>query len=132
MFLLRLPFDDGAAWGAQTRDAHRLDAWETARALWPQFVFGAASLALATIASPRLALWSAPLTFGYLAAFPFALASASPRLGAWLARIRLCAVPEERDPPAIIDALRQREQGSLVEVRERVAEPAYTLSRPVA
>ncbi|CAN2533277.1 Glucans+biosynthesis+glucosyltransferase+H [Methylocapsa aurea] len=124
VFLLRLPFDDGAAWGAQTRDAHRLDAWETARALWPQFVFGAASLALATIASPRLALWSAPLTFGYLAAFPFALASASPRLGAWLARIRLCAVPEERDPPAIIDALRQREQGSLVEVRERVAEPA--------
>ncbi|HEY8066175.1 MAG TPA: glucans biosynthesis glucosyltransferase MdoH [Methylosinus sp.] len=124
VFLLRLPFDNGAAWNAQTRDAHRLDAWETARALWPQFVFGAAALALATIASPRLALWSAPLTFGYLAAFPFALASASPRLGAWLARVRLCAVPEERDPPAIIDALRQREQDSLVEVRERVAEPA--------
>jgi len=108
LLLARLPFEGEAGWTAQTRDAHRLGAWETARALWPPFAFGVLVLALAGLSAPALALWSAPSTFGYVAAFPFALASASPRLGAWFARAGLCGVPEEFAPPAILGRLLRR------------------------
>ncbi|MBG0811400.1 glucans biosynthesis glucosyltransferase MdoH [Methylosinus sp. H3A] len=108
LLLARLPFEREAGWTAQSRDAHRLGAWETARMLWPPFAFGVLVIALAGLSAPELALWSAPLTFGYVAAFPFALASASPRLGAWFARAGLCGVPEEFAPPAIFDRLRGR------------------------
>ncbi|WP_159730691.1 glucans biosynthesis glucosyltransferase MdoH [Methylosinus sp. Ce-a6] len=106
--LARLPFEGEASWSAQTRDAHRLDALETARVLSPPFAFGALVLALAAGSAPALALWSAPSTFGYIVAYPFALASASTRLGAWFARVGLCGVPEEFAPPPILERLRAR------------------------
>lgn len=125
--LARLPFEGEASWGAQTRDAHRLGAWETARVLWPPFAFGALILALAAASAPALALWSAPSTFGYFVAYPFALASASPRLGAWFARARLCGVPEEFEPPTILERLRRpktkggREAVAITSSDERVS-----------
>ncbi len=49
--------------------------------------------------------WSLPLTAGYLLAIPFAVVTASPRFGAALARLKLCAIPEEFAPPAEIRAV---------------------------
>ena len=60
--------------------------------------------ALAALSLPTF-LWSLPLTFGYLVAVPFAVATASPVLGTLLARLRLCAIPEEFEPPAEIRAI---------------------------
>ncbi|OAI30475.1 glucosyl transferase family 2 [Methylosinus sp. R-45379] len=117
VLLARLPFEGEAGWSGQSRDAHGLGAWETARALWPAFAFGALVLAIAGFSAPSLALWSAPLTFGYVAAFPFALASAWPHLGAWFTQAGLCGVPEEFAPPPIFARLRAPQR------REATPEP---------
>ena len=45
--------------------------------------------------SPAILVWSLPLTLGYLLAIPFAMATASPRLGLAIARRGICATPEE-------------------------------------
>lgn len=123
LLLARMILRGGSAdWDAQTRDAHGLDAGETARALRPAFLFGALVLTLAAVSAPALALWSAPSTFGYIVAIPFALASASPNLGAWFARMGLCGVPEEFAPPAIFGRLQRRPERK--EEAEAVATPA--------
>ena len=94
------------AWGGQARDARGL-GWGTAfAALWPSVAFGLAVLGATAAQSPAAALWSLPVTLGHLVAVPFAVATASPRLGRWLASRRVCAVPEEIAPPPEIAALR--------------------------
>jgi membrane glycosyltransferase len=75
------------------------------RGLWPPFLFGCAICGALAAFSPATLAWSLPLTFGYLVAFPFAVATASPRLGAFLARHGLCAIPEEIEAPAEIAAV---------------------------
>ncbi len=50
-------------------------------------------------------LWSLPLTLGYLAAIPLAVATASPAAASLFGRLQLCAIPEEFDPPREIAAL---------------------------
>jgi membrane glycosyltransferase len=105
-FMVGLFFGRSVAWSGQSRDVHGV-AWATAaQGLWPPFLFGLAICVALAWLSPTALLWSLPLTIGYLAAFPFAVATASPRLGARLARSRLCAIPEEFDTPAEIRAVR--------------------------
>jgi membrane glycosyltransferase len=57
------------------------------------------------------ALWSLPLTLGFLVAIPFAVWSAEPALGAASVRSGLYAIPEEINTPAIVAKLRAREAG---------------------
>jgi len=102
MFLAGLPFGRTLGWAGQTRDAHGLTARAAARLLWPHLLFGAAAMALAGAFAPRLLAWSLPLTFGYVAAIPFALVSASPKLGASFVRAGLCPAPEEFETPQIL------------------------------
>jgi membrane glycosyltransferase len=105
LFMIGLAFGRSVVWSGQSRDAHGV-AWSTAlTGLWPPFLFGLAVCgALAALSLPTF-LWSLPLTFGYLVAVPFAVATASPVLGTLLARLRLCAIPEEFEPPAEIRAI---------------------------
>jgi membrane glycosyltransferase len=96
LLLLFLPFGRTIDWGAQARDAHGV-SWRTAsRAFWPHLTFGGIVLGIGALFAPRLALWSLPLTFGYVAAIPFAVATASPKLGQSFMKWGLCATPEER------------------------------------
>jgi membrane glycosyltransferase len=106
LFMIGLPFGRSVIWNGQSRDAHGV-AWSTAmRGLWAPFLFGAAVCAALALLSPATLLWSLPLTLGYLVAFPFAVATASPRLGALLTRGKLCAIPEEFAMPGEIRAVR--------------------------
>ncbi|MBY6242142.1 glucans biosynthesis glucosyltransferase MdoH [Methylosinus sp. Sm6] len=100
--LLKLDDRSGREWRGQKRDAHRLSWRGAARELWPQLLFGVPVLMLAAEASPALLLASLPLTIGYVAAIPFAVASASPWLGRAFQTAGLCATPEELDPPALL------------------------------
>ncbi len=93
--IVALPFGHKIGWGGQRRDAHRVSFRDAARALWPQTAFGAILFALGLAMAPDLLLWSLPLTFGYLAAIPFAMVTASPRLGAAMSRLGLLKTPEE-------------------------------------
>jgi len=102
IFMTGLMFGRTVIWGGQARDAHGI-AWSTAFAgLWPQLVFGIVVLGLMAYASPTLALWSLPLTAGYVLAIPFAVFTAEPALGGWLRARGICAIPEEIDTPAVV------------------------------
>ncbi len=109
IFLAGLAFDRTIGWGAQTRDAHELTLRSAAQALWPHLLFGAAVMTLTGGVTPQLLLWSLPLTLGYVVAIPFALATASPQIGAWFVRVGLCATPEEFATPRILRALSRKE-----------------------
>ena len=96
-FIAGLPFGRRIIWEAQQRADNIVPLGEAVRGLWPQLVlglvFGAALWRLAPGALP----WALPTLAGSLLAIPFACVTASPRLGRWMKRRGLCAVPGERD-----------------------------------
>jgi membrane glycosyltransferase len=102
-FMLGLPFGRVVGWGSQARDAHALSWQRAARLFWSHTVLGLVVLVPPMIVAPAVALWSLPFTAGYVLAIPFAVITASPRLGALMARWRLCGVPEEfATPPELL------------------------------
>jgi membrane glycosyltransferase len=104
LFVVALAFGRSVGWGGQARDAHGL-SWRAAVAeLWPQTLFGVTVVAIMAATSPIFAVWSAPLTAGYLLAVPFCVVTARPGVGARLRARRLFAVPEELATPAIVAA----------------------------
>lgn len=105
VFVLGLPFGRRIGWSGQIRDAYGLE-WRTAlRGLWGQTLFGLALLALFASQAPALLPWAAPVIAGLVLAVPFAVVTASPGLGAWMARAGLCASPEEVTPAPTLQAL---------------------------
>jgi membrane glycosyltransferase len=106
LFLIGRPFGVTIEWGGQARDVRGLSWRAAARMFWPHLLFGVCLFGVGLSVAPRLVLWSLPLTVGYLAAIPFAVFTASPRIGAWLARIGLFATPEELKPPEIFSTRR--------------------------
>jgi membrane glycosyltransferase len=105
IFMTRLVFGQAIIWSGQQRDVYGL-SWRTAAAgLFPQFLAGTALVSVFLACSPGTIPWAAPMFSGFLFAVPFAVWTASPKFGAFLARMRLCAIPEEFDPPAEIVAL---------------------------
>lgn len=111
LFMIGLLFGRSAAWSGQARDAHAL-SWATAAAgLWPQLLFGLLVCGLLLFQAPAVLLWGAPLLLGFLVAIPFAVLTADPRIGAWAARLGLCAIPEDLDPPPEVRAVAAGEPG---------------------
>jgi len=95
VFIVRLLAGREAGWQAPNRAMRRLGAAVFWRALWPVMLYGiAAGAALAAIA-PGALPWSVPMIGPCLLVMPFAILSARPRIGAWLARHRVCAIPED-------------------------------------
>lgn len=105
VFMIGLLFGRSVAWGGQSRDAHGISWSAAAWDLWPQTLFGLLVCGGLAFTSAQTLLWSLPLTAGYLLAVPFAVLTASPRLGAWLQRNRLFAIPEDLAPPHEIAAV---------------------------
>ncbi|MGO9773551.1 MAG: glucans biosynthesis glucosyltransferase MdoH, partial [Roseiarcus sp.] len=112
LYLLSLPFRGAIRWDGQARDAHALSWPRAVQAMWPQLLFGTLVFCIGATRAPKLLLWSLPLTAGYLLAIPAGVVTAWPRLGRWMACLRLCAVPEEFDPPAIFALLAKEEARS--------------------
>lgn len=102
VFLIGLAFGRTVGWNGQIRDAYGLNWGTAARALWPQMVFGVTVLAVFWVHAPGAVLWVMPVIAGLILAIPFAVLTASPALGCWLARHRLCAIPEEFAPPPVL------------------------------
>ena len=105
LFMIGLLFGKSVMWNGQARDAHSLSYATAFAGLWPQTLFGALIFLVTGLMAPSLLLWSLPLTLGYLVAAPFAVMTASPGLGRFLAGLKLCALPEEIDQPEILRAL---------------------------
>lgn len=125
IFMIGLLFGRSVVWGGQSRDAYGI-SWSTAALnLWPQTLFGVLVCTALGLVSVEILLWSLPLTAGYLLAMPFAVLTASPRVGAWLQRHRLCAIPEDLRPPPEIVAVQNitPSPAAAVKVKSTRAEP---------
>ena len=119
LFMIGLLFGRATVWNGQQRDVQGL-SWMTAiSGLWPQTLFGLALFTLLTVKAPGALMWAAPLLTGLVLSAPFAVVTASPRFGALLARMGLCAVPEEIAMPEEL-----RRLATSPEFRPAAQEPA--------
>jgi membrane glycosyltransferase len=107
IFMFGLLFGTSILWGGQRRDVKRLSWTEAAAALWPQTLFGVIVLGALWHVSPVTCMWSLPLTAGYILAVPFAVATASPYLGAIMKRRGIAGIPEDFAPPPEIAAVQK-------------------------
>ncbi|MCU4181035.1 glucans biosynthesis glucosyltransferase MdoH [Bosea sp. BH3] len=111
LFMIGLAFGRARiGWNGQARDAHALSLATAFAGLWPHLLFGVYLFAALWALSPAILLWSLPLAAGYLLAIPFAMMTASPALGAWLARRGLCGIPEDFAMPPVLAAIREGER----------------------
>lgn len=107
LFMIGLAFGKARiGWNGQARDAHALSFATAFAGLWPHLLFGIYLFAGLGVIAPAVLIWSLPLTAGYLLAIPFAMLTAWPAAGAWLARHGLCAIPEDFDMPPVLAAIR--------------------------
>ncbi len=95
IFMAALAFGKMVHWDAQRRDRYRLAWSEAFKVLWPHTLFGVVILLLLAIGNPAAILWFLPFLTGLVLSVPFAVFTASPELGAWAVKTRLCAIPEE-------------------------------------
>ncbi len=90
-------------WNGQARDAHALSFSTAFAGLWPHLLFAVYIFGTLLWLSPKILIWSLPLTAGYLLAIPFAMVTASPALGRWFRRVGLCGIPEDfAAPPELV------------------------------
>ncbi len=104
LFIIGFAFGRATGWGVQARDAHAMP-WRAATLQFlPETLFGLAVGGALLAISPALFVWSLPLIAGQILAVPLAVLTADPRLGAWMRRTGLCAIPEDLDPPPEVAA----------------------------
>jgi len=103
IFLTRLfVFRRGGAWNSQMRQSHAVP-WHLALArLWPQTIAGCTVLGVVAMKAPNDIGFALMGTTGLILAIPFAVATASPRIGHLFARIGICRMPEEKEAPATL------------------------------
>lgn len=102
LFIVGAAFGRSTGWGAQARDAHAMP-WRASLAQFlPETLFGLAVGGWLLALSPALFAWSLPLIAGQILAVPLAVVTADPRVGAWMRRTGLCAIPEDFAPPPVI------------------------------
>lgn len=92
-------------WNGQDRDAHGVSWSLASKELWPQTLFGLAMIVVFGLYAPMALAWSAPVVMGLVLAIPFAVVTASPRLGRRLAARKVCAIPEEREMTDLLTRL---------------------------
>ena len=106
IFLAGLLLGHEIGWIGQTRDDHAVPFTLALRNLWPHTLFGCAALGLLAMTQPAAIPYALFLAGGPALAIPFAMVTASPRLGNLAARIGIGRLPEETNTPAVLLALR--------------------------
>ncbi len=92
-------------WEAQLRDPRSLGWAEAMHGLWPQTLLGLVLGATVWGLAPEpTRLWAVLFSGPLLLAVPFAVVSSWTSLGRVLARLGICAVPEEVCPPRMVVA----------------------------
>jgi membrane glycosyltransferase len=96
----------GGAWNSQTRESHAVPWRLAAQRLWPQTVAGCVGLGIVAVKRPDDLAFALLGLGGLLLAIPFAVATASPLVGAASARLGIALIPEETAPPPALRSLR--------------------------
>ena len=104
-FILGLCLGQRIIWEAQRREDGIVPWAEAIRGLWPQLLFGIVFGTVLWRVAPGAIPWALPTLAGSLLAIPFAWITARPRLGRWMVRSGLCAIPDEYDPAPEVEAL---------------------------
>lgn len=99
LFMAGLALGRPVSWRAQIRTGRPVSWGEAAGHLWPQTFLGGVWLLLLAIASPQMLPWAAPVIAGLTLAIPLAVITSHAGVGDALARLQLCATPEEIHPP---------------------------------
>lgn len=105
VFMIGLLFGRSVVWSGQARDAHGIGWGEAVSQLWPVTLFGSVVCVALWFLAPTALWWGLPMLAGYLVAVPFTVLTSAPSLGRALARLRLCAIPEEYATPAEVAAV---------------------------
>jgi membrane glycosyltransferase len=92
-------------WDAPNREGYRVTWQAASEHLWPHTLFGAALILFLAATTPGAIVWFLPFTAGLVLSIPFAVLTASPELGQFAVRHRLCAIPEEIELLPEIEAL---------------------------
>ncbi len=93
--IVRLGLGARPGWGVQNRYARGVGWGEALRLCWPYTLVGIAVFAMFACAGARAVFWALPFAGGLLWAVPFAVITADRRVGGWLRRHGIAAVPEE-------------------------------------
>jgi membrane glycosyltransferase len=93
--MVRLMCGAQPGWGVQNRSVRGMEWREALRLGWPHTLLGIAVFAMFACAGARAVLWAVPFAGGLLVAVPFAVITADRRVGGWLRRRGIAAVPEE-------------------------------------
>ena len=103
IFLARLfVFRRGSSWTGQLREIHVVP-WRLAfEKFWPQTLVGFTILAVVANKSPGDIGFALLGTAGLILAVPFAVATASPLIGTFFARMAIARIPEENEPPLVL------------------------------
>ncbi|HEX6010708.1 MAG TPA: glucans biosynthesis glucosyltransferase MdoH [Geminicoccaceae bacterium] len=106
IFVLGMTAGRTIRWEAQLRDTRTLPWGEALHGLWPQTLFGLTLGAAVWLLAPDGArLWAALFCGPLALAVPFAVVTSWVPLGRMLARLGICAVPEEIEPPPVVLAV---------------------------
>jgi membrane glycosyltransferase len=102
------------SWTSQQREDADLPWAEAARRhavhTGAGVLLGAAALAL----SPGLLAWLAPVVAGLLLSIPLSVLTARASLGMWAERAGLFLIPEETQPPTVLERAREAEEAHAV------------------
>jgi membrane glycosyltransferase len=103
IFLIRLfAFRRRGNWTSQMRESHAVP-WRLALTkLWPQTIAGCTVLGVVAMKAPNDIGFALMGTSGLILAAPFAVATASPLMGALFARLGIGRIPEENERPAAL------------------------------
>ncbi|XQA73053.1 glucans biosynthesis glucosyltransferase MdoH [Xanthomonas sacchari] len=91
-----------SGWDAQQRDDGRISWSALLRRYGGLSAFGLLMGGMAYAVSPSLAAWMAPVVIGMALAVPVVAISSSRAAGLWLRKLRILAIPEESQPPAVL------------------------------
>jgi membrane glycosyltransferase len=107
IFMTRLfVFRRAGSWTGQLRQSHAVP-WRLAFAkLWPQTLAGLVVVVVVATKAPHDLGFALLGSTGLILAAPFAVFTASPVIGTWLARLGIARIPEENEPPLVLRPLK--------------------------
>ena len=105
IFLVKSLFGREIGWNGQVRDGYAVPFTLALRHFWPHTLFGSAVLGLLLATQPDAIPVALFLAAGPALAVPFAMITASPRLGRLATRLGIGRLPEETVAPAMLSAL---------------------------
>ncbi len=106
-FVISILLRRSVGWPTQNRDDHRLSFMEALAAHWEHTLAGLLAGWVSYDYVPDFFLWLIPVLAGLLLAIPLSMLSSSTRLGIVTRYLGLFMIPEETQPPRVIQLLHE-------------------------